>query len=76
MAIRAIRDGARSLKVRILSLIALGVLSGCASNTLYWGPALSTCKGSGSAERFATKACRNGAEYDIARKKAKHDLRG
>lgn len=59
---------------RILCLIALSALSGCASNGLYWGPALSTCKGSSSAQTFATGACRNGAEYDVARKKAKHDL--
>jgi hypothetical protein len=59
---------------RILSLIALGALSGCAYKNLYWGPALSTCSGSGSTARFATGACRSGAEYDIARKKTMHDL--
>jgi hypothetical protein len=62
------------MTARILSLIALGVLSGCASKSLYWGPALSTCGGSDSVARFATGACRNGAEYDVARKKTKHDL--
>lgn len=60
------------MAIRILSLMALGFLSGCAASNLYWGPALSTCSGSGSAAQFASGACRTGAEYDVARKKAKH----
>jgi hypothetical protein len=62
------------MTTRILSLIALGVLSGCASSNLYFGPALPTCSGLGSAAKFASGACRTGAEYDIARKKAKRSL--
>lgn len=62
------------MKTRILSLIALGLLSGCASSNLYWGPALATCSGPGSAAKFASKACRSGAEYDTARKKTKRSL--
>jgi len=62
------------MKTRILFFIALSALSGCASSNLYWGPALSTCSGSGSAARFASGACRSGAEYDTARKKTKRSL--
>jgi hypothetical protein len=62
------------MTIRILSLIALCVLSGCASSNLYLGPALPTCSGSDSAARFASGACRSGAEYDTARKKAKRSL--
>lgn len=58
------------MKTLLLSLIALGAVSGCASRSLYWGPALSTCSGPGSAPNFTKGACRSGAEYDIARKKA------
>jgi hypothetical protein len=61
------------MKTRILSLVALSILSGCASN-LYWGPALATCSGSDSAARFASKSCRSGAEYDTARKKTMRSL--
>jgi len=62
------------MKTGVLLLIAVSVLSGCASSNLYMGPALPTCSGPGSAARFATGACRTGAEYDIARKKAKRSL--
>ena len=62
------------MRNRTLLLIALGVLSGCASSNLYMGPALQTCSGSGSAAKFATGACRTGAEYDVARKKAMRSL--
>jgi hypothetical protein len=55
---------------RILLLVALCALSGCASGNLYWGPALSTCRGPDATARFATGACKNGAEYEVARKKA------
>lgn len=55
----------------VLSLIAFGLLSACASRNLYWGPALSTCRGPDSAANFANGTCRNGAEYDTARSKAK-----
>lgn len=68
------RKGPLSRTTLVLSLFTLSVLSGCASNTLYWGPALSTCGGPSSAPNFAKGACRNGAEYDIARKKAKSAL--
>jgi hypothetical protein len=62
------------MKMRMPLLIALGTLSGCTSSNLYFGPALPTCSGAGSAEKFAREACRTGAEYDIARKKAKRSL--
>jgi hypothetical protein len=62
------------MAIRILSLVALSLLSGCASSSLYWGPALSTCSGTGSAAQFASGSCRIGAEYDVARKKTKHSL--
>ena len=52
---------------RILSLIVLGMLSGCSSSNLYWGPAMQKC---GSTEGFAKKECRSGPEYDAERKKA------
>ena len=58
----------------LLSLFALTIFAGCASKTLYWGPALSTCSGPDSAANFAKGACRSGAEYDIARKKTKGSL--
>ena len=60
------------MKNFMLFLIALCALSGCASSNLYMGPALQTC--SGSAAKFASGACRTGAEYDIARKKAQRSL--
>lgn len=59
---------------RLLPLIALCGLAGCASKVFYWGPALSTCSGSASAADFAKGACRNGAEYDVARKKTRESL--
>ena len=55
-------------------LMALGSLAGCASKVFYWGPALSTCNGSASAANFAKGACRNGAEYDVARRKTRESL--
>jgi hypothetical protein len=55
------------MKTRILFLVALSLLSGCASN-VYWGPALITY-GSGNAETFASGGSRNAAEYDTARNK-------
>lgn len=58
----------------LLLLIAVGSLAGCASRNLYWGPALSTCRGPASAPNFAKGACRNGAEYDIERRKARRSL--
>jgi hypothetical protein len=58
----------------VLLLIAVSALAGCASKSLYWGPALSTCSGPGSAPNFAKGACRNGAEYDIERRKARRSL--
>jgi hypothetical protein len=63
----------RSMKTRILFLVALSFLSGCASSNLYWGPAL-IAYGSGNAETFASGASRNAAEYDTARKKLRHSL--
>jgi hypothetical protein len=59
------------MKTRILLLVALSVLSGCASSGVYWGPALIT-QDSGSAESFASGDNRNAAEYDTARKKLRH----
>lgn len=74
MAIGESRKGSRSAKGVILTLIALGALSGCASNTFYWGPAVTTCSGTSSAPSFAKGTCRNGAEYEVERKKAKSSL--
>jgi hypothetical protein len=74
MATRENEEGPRSVTKLLLPLIALSTLAGCASSNLYWGPALSTCSGSGSAANFAKGACRNGAEYDAERKKAKRSL--
>lgn len=62
------------MRTRLLALFALGLLTGCASSNLYWGPGLSSCSGFGSAAKFGSGACRNGAEYDIERKKAKQSL--
>ena len=59
------------MKTRILLLVALSVLSGCASSGVYWGPAL-IMHDSGSAESFASGESRNAAEYDTERKKLKH----
>ena len=59
------------MKTRILFLVAVGLLSGCASSGMYWGPALLTY-GTGSAETFASGGSRNGAEYHTARKKLKN----
>ena len=59
------------MKTRFLLLIALSLLSGCASSNVYWGPAL-IGYGSGDAETFSSGASRNAAEYDTARKKHKH----
>jgi hypothetical protein len=59
------------MKTRIPFLVALSLLSGCASSGVYWGPAL-IGHGSGSAETFASGDSRNAAEYDTARKKHKH----
>jgi hypothetical protein len=58
----------------VLPAVMLAALSGCANGNLYWGPALSTCGGPGSVSDFAKEACRNGAEYDVARKKTKRSL--
>ncbi len=74
MAACEMRRIARPTSVVLLCLLVLGGLSGCASNVLYWGPALSTCKGASSAPEFTKGSCRNGAEYDIARKKARRSL--
>lgn len=65
--------GRPSMRTLLLSLLALSALTGCASG-LYLGPGLSTCGGSGSAAEFASGACRSGAEYDVARKKAMRSL--
>lgn len=59
------------MKARILSLFALGVLSGCSASNLYWGPALQQC---GDTDKFAKGECRSGPEYDAERKKAKRSL--
>ena len=59
------------MKTRILFLVALSFLSGCASSNVYWGPALLTY-GTGSAETFASGASRSAAEYDTARRKLRH----
>ena len=59
------------MKTRILLLVALSVLSGCASSGVYWGPAL-IMQDSGSTESFASGNSRNAAEYDTERKKVKH----
>jgi len=59
------------MKTRFLLLIALSLLSGCASSNVYWGPALFGY-GTGSAETFASGASRSAAEYDTARKKLRH----
>lgn len=61
------------MKTLILPLVALSVLSGCASSGMYWGPALIT-QDSGSTESFASGESRNAAEYDTERKKLKHSL--
>lgn len=74
MARRLSSSGLLSAAARLLPLVALGALSGCASSNLYWGPGLSTCGGPHAVANFASGACRNGAEYDIARKKAKRSL--
>jgi len=58
----------------VLPAAVLCALSGCASGNLYWGPALSTCNGPGSVADFAKQACRNGAEYDVERKKARRSF--
>ena len=62
------------MKSVLLGLIALSALPGCTSTNLYTGPALSTCKGPGTAANFASGACRSGAEYDVARKKTMQSL--
>jgi hypothetical protein len=65
-------NGSRSWVIRLLPLVALGVLSGCVSGRFYWGPSLSKCSGQGSAAQFGSGACRNGAENYVAWKKSKH----
>jgi hypothetical protein len=60
------------MAIRILSLVVVSMLSGCAFPNLYKGPALPTCQGPVTDPRFSSGACMTGAEYDIARKKALH----
>jgi len=61
------------MAIRLLPLVVVTFLSGCAS--LYMGPALSTCKHPAADPKLQPKGCMTGADYDIARKKAQHDLR-
>jgi hypothetical protein len=62
----------RTVAIRLLPLIALGILSGCVSGRFYWGPSLSKC--SGAATQFGSGACRNGAENYVAWKKSKEPV--
>lgn len=66
--------GLRALAIRLAPLIALGMLSGCASGRFYWGPSLSNCSGPGSAAQFGSGACRNSAETYVAWKKSQQYL--
>ena len=57
------------MAIRVLSLLVISLLSGCASLGLYKGLAMPTCNGPVTAPAFRTGACMTGAEYDAARKK-------
>lgn len=74
MGIHTRRTNLRSLPILLLSLIALGALSGCVTGRFYWGPSVSGCSGSGSAAKFGSGACRNGAENYVAWKKSQQAL--
>jgi hypothetical protein len=61
-----------SMKIRILTVIVAGVLTGCTSQSIVKNLYLPNCSGQVSIPQAKAAPCMTNAEYYTARKKAKH----
>jgi hypothetical protein len=66
----------QSMAIRLLSLIALSVLSGCTTERLVHDLVVPECEAHGDKPKSRAAACMTGAAYEIARKRgeeARHE---